>query len=71
MITTEFLNLRSRVFNLAGLVTLDLSMKNIDLDAVYDHAEKLLSLVGELRIVDATLERQAAADVLAVPCGRA
>lgn len=71
MTTTEFLNLRNRVVNLAALVTLDMSMPNVDLDAVYEHAAKLLDLVGEMRIVDAMLERQATADALAVPCGRA
>ncbi len=51
MTTTEFANLRSRVVNLAKLVTLSLSVSNVDLDEVYEHATNLQDLVGELRIV--------------------
>lgn len=69
MTTTEFMNLRNRVVTLADLVKLDLAMPKIDLDAVYEHADLLLTAVGELRIVDAMLERQATADALAVPKG--
>lgn len=71
MITTEFMNLRARVVALTELVTLDMTMPNIDLDVVYEHAAKLRDLVGELRIVGAMIERQATADAMAVPCGRA
>jgi hypothetical protein len=71
MTTTQFVILRDRANALAKLVRLDLSTANTDLDSVYEHAAKLLDVVGELRIVDAMLERQATADALAVPCGRA
>ena len=71
MTTTQFVTLRDRANTLAELVRLDLSTPNPDLDSVYEHAAKLMDVVGELRIVDAMLERQAIADALAVPCGRA
>lgn len=70
MTTTEFMRLRERVAILSELVTLDISMQNLDLDTLYEHAEIMFSLIGEMRIVDAMLERQATADALAVPCGR-
>ena len=71
MATTEFMNLRSRVTCLSELVTMGLCVPSVDLDAMYDHTERLLALMGEMRIVGAMLERQATADVVAAPCGRA
>jgi hypothetical protein len=69
MTTIEFMRLRERVAILSELVTLDISMQNLDLDTLYEHTEIMLSLIGEMRIVDAMLERQATADALAVPEG--
>jgi|JI10StandDraft_1071094.scaffolds.fasta_scaffold276694_6 hypothetical protein len=71
MATTELMNLRSRVTNLAEIVTLGLSLPVVDLDAIYEDSARLLALVGEMRIVGAMLERQAVAGAVAVPCGRA
>lgn len=43
----------------------DLLAPTVDLDSAYERAAKLLGLIGELRIVDAMLERQATAEAAA------
>lgn len=71
MAYTEFMNLRSRAGNLLEWLRLEMTKPSLDLDAIYDHAGKLLDVAGTMRIVDAALARQAAADALAVTVGRA
>lgn len=63
--TTDKTNLRVRASDAAELVMHDLLAPNVDLDIAYERAAKLLDLIGELRIVDAMLERQATADAIA------
>ena len=55
---TEFFDLHKRATSIAELVRLEVSTLGIDLDTIYDHIEKLLSVVGTMRIIDAALQRQ-------------
>lgn len=71
MAVTKYSKLRNRVITLTERVRLEVNDSNADLDAAYEHAVKLLDVVGELRMHDAALERAAIADALAVPVGRA
>jgi hypothetical protein len=70
MTTSEFLNLRKRAGNLLEWLRMEMTKPNLDLDRTYEHAAKLLDVIETLRIVDAGLQRQAAAAALAVQVGR-
>lgn len=57
---TELANLRSRALSLSALVTMELTMADSNLDDVFDRADRLVSLVNEMRIMgQSMLERQA------------
>ena len=54
-----------------GLLNFEIAKKSPSMDVLFEYADKLRDSVMVMRILDDVLKRQAEADALAVPRGRA